>query len=329
MEITSMGEWLDTKVIFLLMVFTAAFLLVQGLVAPVFGENRRLRKQLRHRLDTITEESEQVGRLRKDDPQPASARLREFENSPLLRGVREAIAQAGWQLPAHRLVLSAALFAIGGFTIGILVRAGWPAALALATVGLAAPFVRLQFARNKRLARFDEQLPEALDVMIRALRAGHPFKDTLRLVGSEMADPVAGEFRQTFHDINYGGDTRHALYAMAKRVPSVNVTAMITAILIQKETGGNLSEVLEKLSSIIRGRYRFHRKTRTLSAEARMSAWILTLVPFVLFVVISITNPDYLPMLTENPDGKKIIAISFVMMLAGIAWMRKLVRIDV
>lgn len=324
-----MSEWLDTKVIFLLMVFTAAFLLVQGLVAPVFGENRRLRKQLRQKLDTIAQEAESTNKLRKDDDLPGSMLLRELELSPLLRGVRESIAQAGWRLPAHRLVLFAGLFAIAGLAAGMLTRSDWLVAIALAAAGLAGPFVRLHFARNKRLALFDEQLPEALDVMIRALRAGHPFKDTLRLVGSELADPVSGEFRKTFHDINYGGDTRHALYAMAKRVPSVNVTAMITAILIQKETGGNLSEVLEKLSSIIRGRYRFHRKTRTLSAEARMSAWILTLIPFVLFIAISITNPDYLPMLTENPKGKQIIAISFTMMLAGILWMRKLVRIDV
>lgn len=323
------SEWLDTRILFLLMVFTAGFLLVQGLVAPVFGENRRLRKQLRHRLESVAMESERLSLVRKDDGLPQSGFFRELELSPLLAGVREAIAQAGWKVPAYRLVLGALALGAAGFAVGMVTRTGWPVAVALAAAGLVGPFIRLQFARHKRLALFDEQLPEALDVMVRALRAGHPFKDTLRLVGGELADPVAGEFKKTFHDINYGGDTRQALYEMARRVPSVNVTAMITAILIQKETGGNLSEVLEKLSSIIRGRYRFHRKTRTLSAEARMSAWILTLIPFVLFVFISILNPDYLPMLTENETGRHVISIAFTMMLVGILWMRKLVRIDV
>jgi len=324
-----MGEWIDTRVIFLLMVFTAGFLLFQGLVAPVFGENRRLRKQLRRRLESVTRESGRIRLVRENSSVPRSGLLRHLELLPLLEGVRESIAQAGWRLPAYKLVLLAAGLAVGGFVAGMLFHAGWPLALVLAGAGLAAPFLRLQFARRKRLARFDEQLPEALDVMIRALRAGHPFKDTLRLVGGELSDPIAGEFQKTFNDINYGGDTRQALYQLAKRVPSVNVTAMITAILIQKETGGNLAEVLEKLSAIIRGRYRFHRRVRTLSAEARMSAWILTLVPFVLFIAISILNPDYLPMLTENQTGQRIVGISFAMMLAGIVWMRKLVRIDV
>lgn len=324
-----MGEWLDTPVIFLVMVFAAGFLLVQGLVAPVFGENRRLRKQLRYRLDSIVRESDRVRLLRREDALPKSPLLRQLELSSMLSGVRESIAQAGWRLPAYRLLLFSGVIGVAGLTAGIIFRAGWPATLALAAAGLAAPFLRLQYARRARLARFDEQLPEALDVMIRALRAGHPFKDTLRLIGGELADPVAGEFKKTFNDVNYGGDIRQALYAMAKRVPSVNITAMITAILIQKETGGNLAEVLEKLSSIIRGRYRFHRKTRTLSAEARMSAWILTLIPFVLFIAISILNPGYLPMLTDNETGQHIIAVSFTMMLLGILWMRKLVRIDV
>lgn len=324
------GDWLDTKVIFLAMVFMAGFLLVQGLVAPVFGENRRLRKQLRHRLDSIVSESTgRVNLLRKDDGLPRAGLLRDLELSPLFAGLRDSIAQAGWRIPAYRLVFFAIIGGLAGSAIGLLSRSGWPVTIALAGVGLAAPFVRLQFARSKRLARFDEQLPEALDVIVRALRAGHPFKESLRLVGEEMTDPIAEEFKKTFNDINYGGDTRQALYEMAKRVPSVNVTAMITAILIQKETGGNLSEVLEKLSSIIRGRYRFHRKVRTLSAEARMSAWILTLTPFVLFVIISIMQPDYLPMLTENERGKDIIGVAFTLMILGILWMRRLVRIDV
>ena len=126
---------------------------------------------------------------------------------------------------------------------------------------------------------FEEQLPDAIDTMTRALRAGHPFPAALKMIGDEFDDPVAAEFDLTFGDINYGNDVRRAMLGLLSRIPTVTVMALVTAVLVQKESGGNLAEILERISAVIRGRFKLYRKIKTLSAEGRMSAWVLAMVP--------------------------------------------------
>ena len=202
----------------------------------------------------------------------------------------------------------------------------------LALLGLvaggAAPFVFVFRKRRERLEKFEEQLPDAVDVMKRALRAGHPFSTCVKLVAEDMDEPISREFEQTFADVNYGNDLRRALLGLLLRVPSTNLMAVVTAVLIQKETGGNLAEIFERISQVIRSRFRFGRRVRTLSAEGRLSAWILTLVPIILFGVLWITTPSYLPPLLESPTGQKMIAFAMVMMVVAVFWMRKIIRID-
>jgi tight adherence protein B len=179
------------------------------------------------------------------------------------------------------------------------------------------------------MAKFEEQLPEAIDLMKRALKAGHPFTSTLNLVAADMDDPVAKEFEITFNDISYGSDVRRAMLGLLSRVPSITVMALVTSILVQKETGGNLAEVLEQIAKVIRSRFRFYRKVRTLTAEGRMSAWVLALVPLVLFVTLQITSPFYLPVLLDDPRGQKLIIYGVVSGVIGIAWIRRIIRIEV
>ena len=179
------------------------------------------------------------------------------------------------------------------------------------------------------MEKFEEQLPDAIDSMKRALRAGHPFSAAIKLVSEDMDDPVAREFELTFADINYGNDMRRAMLGLLQRMPSVTVMALVTSVLVQKETGGNLAEILEQISRVIRSRFRFQRKVRTLSAEGRLSAWILAMVPFVLFVVISFTTPTYLPVLLEDPIGRKLIGVGFTLGVIGIYWIRNVIRVDV
>ena len=137
------------------------------------------------------------------------------------------------------------------------------------------------------------------------------------------------EFEMTFNDISYGNDVRRALLGLLSRVPSVTVMALVTSIMVQKETGGNLAEVLEQISKVIRGRFRFQRKVKTLTAEGRMSAWVLALVPLVLFATIWITTPDYLPILIEDPRGHNLIIYGAISGVIGIAWIRRIIRIEV
>jgi tight adherence protein B len=203
------------------------------------------------------------------------------------------------------------------------------AALMLAIAAFSLPYLKIVRDRATRMAKFEEQLPEALDVIKRALKAGHPFNQTLKLVAEDMEAPISREFDLVFSEINYGSDLRRAMLGLLERMPSVSVMALVTAVLVQKETGGNLAETIERITLVIRGRFKLYRRVRTLTAEGRLSAWILSLVPLVLFVVIWFTSPDYLPVLLKHPMGKNLITGAAALGVVGILWIRNIIRIRV
>jgi tight adherence protein B len=171
-------------------------------------------------------------------------------------------------------------------------------------------------------------MPDAVDMIQRALKAGHPFSQCLKLVAEDMEAPIAREFEITFADLSYGNDPRRALFALLQRVPSISVTALITAVLVQRETGGNLAENLARISAVIRGRFRFQRRVKTLSAEGRMSGWILAMTPIVLFALMWMMHPDYIARLTDHPQGSTLISLAVGMGAVGILWISRLVRIE-
>lgn len=323
---------MNGQLIFFGMIFATVFLLAQGLVVPVFGDAAKTRKRLRQRLRDIELASgqDQVATLlRANYLRQLSPTARRLEQLPGMEVLARIIEQAGHTYMAHRVVLAAIVLSVvaGFFVWTFTLQPVW----ALGAAGIAAmlPFLKILRDRKQRFALFEEQLPDAIDMMKRALRAGHPFSATLRLVAEDMSNPIAREFELTFADINYGNDLRRAMLGLLSRVPSVTVMALVTSVLVQKETGGNLAEILEQIGKVVRGRFRFHRKLRTLSAEGRLSAWILALVPLVLFAVIWVTSPDYLPTLLEHPVGQKLILFGFVSGIVGIIWIRKIIRIEV
>jgi len=319
------------QIIFTVLIFVTVFLLAQGLVVPVFGESAQAAKRLKKRLAAINSQDNEESYsslLRKRYLKKLTLPERFLEELPVMETLAQTIEQAGYSILAYRLVLISMSF---GVVAGY---ASWAAfrmplvTVAAILVALYLPIMKVRSARAKRLAKFEEQLPDAIDVMKRALKAGHPFNGTLKLVAEDMDDPVAYEFGLTFNEISYGNDVRRALLGLLSRVPSVTVMALVTSILVQKETGGNLAEVLEQISKVIRGRFRFHRKVRTLTAEGRMSAWVLATVPLVLFATIWVTTPDYLPILIEDPRGHKLIIYGAISGVIGIAWIRKIIRIE-
>jgi len=243
--------------------------------------------------------------------------------------LRNMISQAGYEMLAYRLVALAIICAV------IAACASWfftKMLLAVAVamlIGGALPIWKVWMARTERMAKFEEQLPDAIDSMRRALKAGHPFGATLKLVAEDMENPIAREFELTFADLNYGNDLRRAMLGLLQRIPSMTVMALVTSVLVQKETGGNLAEILEQISKVIRGRFRFYRRVKTLSAEGRLSGWILALVPFVLVVVITATTPEYLPVLMESPAGKQLILAACIAGFIGILWIRRIIRVEV
>lgn len=191
------------------------------------------------------------------------------------------------------------------------------------------PLLYVARAKSKRLAHIEQQLPDALDLIGRALRAGHAFPTALKMVGDEMNDPLAGEFRAAFDEVNFGIAMPDALMNLATRVPSTDLRYFVIAVLIQRETGGNLAELLSSISAIIRDRIKLMGQIQVLSAEGRLSAWILSLLPFGAALMIQLTNPKFLEVLYTDPAGRKMLVVAGVMMLLGIFAMRKIIRIRV
>jgi tight adherence protein B len=318
-------------IIFLSLLGGAVFLLSQVLIVPAFGSDARARKLLRRKLaeiDSVDAQREVASLLRQKYLRDLSPLARRLEDSPQMEALARYIEQSGVDILAHRLVALAILCAAAGAVLGVIFTDSLVVAFLLFAAGGGAPFIYVSRKRQARLEKFEEQLPDAVDVMKRAMRAGHPFNACLKLVAEDMEEPIAREFELTFADVNYGNDVRRALLGMLVRVPSTNLMAVVTAVLIQKETGGNLAEIFERISQVIRSRFRFGRRVRTLSAEGRLSAWILTLVPIILFGVLWITTPTYLPPLLESPTGQKMLIFAVVMMVVAVYWMRKIIRID-
>jgi len=324
-----MGE--NGIVIFIGMVFAAVFLLAQGMIIPVFGESRETRKRLKRRLEEIEQggDGQTVNSLlREKYLRNLSPLARRIESLPAMESLARTIDQAGHSVLAHRVILLCIALAVAGaFVAWTLWRMPLVACMGLAVGAL--PLWKISRDRSVRLARIEEQLPDAIDVMRRALQAGHPFNAALKLVADDMEEPIAREFELTFADMNYGNDVRRAMLGLLARVPSITVMSLVTSVLVQRETGGNLAEILEQIAAVVRGRFRFHRRVKTLSAEGRMSAWVLALVPLVLFAAMWLINPDYLPMLLDDPTGQNLIAFAFVWASIGIYIISRIIRIEV
>jgi tight adherence protein B len=204
-----------------------------------------------------------------------------------------------------------------------------PAHWLLAALGAALPFLHLLRARGARLRRIEEQLPEAADFIARALRAGHSFTNVLHMVGAELPEPLAGEFRHTHEEINYGVPMNEALQHLATRIPLTDLRYLVIAVLIQRESGGNLAEILGNISRIIRSRLHLLGQVRVLSAEGRLSAWILGMLPFGVTALMALTNRAYISVLWTEADGRRLVGYGLIMLALGALWLRRVVRIRV
>jgi len=318
--------------LFILMVFVTVVLLSQGLVVPAFGESAKTRKRLQKRISDIEaagEDEELSSLLREKYLRTLSPFERRLESLPVMEALACRIEQAGHKMLAYRLVILSVFLGITSLICSWLYFRTPMVATVIAAIVAYLPYMKINMDRVKRMQDFEEQLPDAIDTMKRALRAGHPFGASLKLVAEELDDPVAEEFERTFNDINYGNDVRRAMMGLLSRIPSVTVMQLVTAILVQKETGGNLAEILEKISVVIRSRFKLQRKVKTYSAEGRMSAIVLASVPLVLFVTLWFVTPDYLPVLLHDEGGQKMLMYGFFSAVVGILWIRKILRIEV
>ena len=325
---------MDTKtlIVFLALVFAAVFLLTQLIAVPAFGTGHRESRRLRRRMGALAEQylpENPVYLLREKYLRKLSPLEKWLESLPGIRGLETFIERAGHRFPAYRLVLLSLAAALCAAALAWAAsRNAWIAAAASAAAA-AAPALKLKLDLARRFAKFEEQLPEALDIMTHALRSGYPFNETLLLVAAQMDDPIAAEFRTVFDELNYGVDTGVSLHRLLDRVPSLSLTAVVTTVLLQRETGGNLAEFFDNTCRLIRSRFRFHRRLVTLTAEARLSSWVLALVPFVLYAVMSALNPDYVKIMTQEPLGQKLILGGLALLIVGNFWIHKLMSLDI
>jgi tight adherence protein B len=314
------------------LIFLSVLLLVEGL-QEVFGARRSrqvtiARKRLREMAATLTapETRGEESLLRLQGEGAWLDRL--MQALPFGAKLELALYRAGLSVrPERFLLLSAALFA-GGWFVGIVLFEDLGRATLCALVGLL-PWIQLSRLQSQRRNAFEAQFPDALDLLIRALRAGHSLSTGLQMVGKELPDPVGTEFGQVAHEIQLGQQVRHALANLDYRVNSPDLPFFTTAIAIQQETGSNLAEVLENLSRVIRERFKLYGKVKAMTAMGRATANLLAGWPLVMVGSLYAVNEDYVRPLWETEQGKTLVLISFVMVVIGYVICRRMAVIKV
>jgi tight adherence protein B len=311
-------------------VFVSVALLVEGLCiwwnARFSLRARRLARRLRG--DTAAGEAEVTLRKRRrlSDMPRVERFLSAFKTADRMERLLE---QAGSTMTVARFFLiSGAIFLVLAAAMG-LTAIPRPAGM---TAGLAAgamPLILLLRRRTRRLATMEQQLPEALELMSRALRAGHALPTAIKIVADEMPEPLAGQFRIVHDEVTYGIPMQEALKNLAGRIPGSDVGYFVVATLIQREVGGNLTELLEVIARIIRERLKLAAQVRVFSAEGRLSAWILCLLPFLLGGVLYLVNPTFMEPLWKDDAGIRMLGTVAALMAAGVLWMRSIIRIRV
>ncbi len=243
--------------------------------------------------------------------------------------LQERITQAGLTMKAGKLVLLSACLGLGVYLLVGAFYPQFPIAIVLGLAVTFAPFAVVGWLRQKRLREFEERFPEALDLLGRAVRAGHAFTTGLEMIAKESSEPIASEFRTTFEEQNFGLPLRDALLNMTERIPSIDVRFFVTALLIQKETGGNLAEILDGLARVIRDRFRIYREVKVRTAQGRLTAGILIALPIFMMIVLSALNPTYMRVLFEDPKGPLILTVAALMQFVGSVMLWKIIHIEV
>lgn len=225
-------------------------------------------------------------------------------------------------------LMALAAFGFSGYLLYLRLRSPI-VSMAVGIVAGLMPFAFVYFKRQQRLEKFEQGLPNALDLMVSALRVGHSFTAAIGVVCRECPDPVGSEFKACYDEQNYGLDMRTALENLVDRLPLQDLKIVVTAILIQRESGGNLAELLEKAADVIRQRFRLRRQVMVHTAQGRLTGWILTLLPIVLGMGLYVLNPDTMSLLWTRPLGIKLLIIAGCMLVVGTLLIQKIVRIDI
>ena len=315
------------------LVFIAVILLLEGvyLMWKTYKGPQAKKIQLRLKALSAAGDSSAHSRLLRERMMSELPTLeRILLRLPRAHQLDRCILQANLNWGVSDLLLGCLALGAGSY-LAITALLHQPFLIGVLAGGVAAwlPLAYVQRRRARRLAKLELQLPDALDLMARALRAGHAFGAGLQMIGDEMAEPIASEFRFVHDEVNFGVSLEQALTNLSVRVPITDLRYFVVAVLIQRDSGGNLTEVLTNLSRLIRQRLKLFWHVRVLSAEGRMSAWLLSLLPFAIGGLMTVFNPEFMAPLWNDPLGASIVRGMLISMACGILLLRKIIRIRI
>jgi tight adherence protein B len=304
-------------------------------IASLMDERSSKARLLRERLSTVQkggterEPIQELALLRDEVMSRIPAFDNLLRNSPQIAGLQTLLEQADVKSRAGNVLLLC-LLSGAGLGLVVLLFSGFPQFAWLGLLlGAFLPYAYANYKRTKRFSKFEELFPEAIDTLARAVRAGHAFTTALELIANELAEPVASEFRKLFEEQKFGLPVRDALINLTERVPLVDVKFFVTAVMLQRETGGNLAEILDNLSYVIRERFKIMRQVRVHTAQGRMTMMLLMGLPPVIVVTMQAMNPSFIRPLFDDPIGHLLIVVGITLQTVGYFVIRKIIQIQV
>lgn len=313
------------------LIFVAVALAAETLGQWWFSTQSRSARRFRRRLQALGPASEGSpsgdSLLRERRLAAADLAERWLRRVPFMSVLDRYLQQSGSTAMLSQWLLRSALAAALGAVLGGLWSSSVSVALLLALVAGALPVMIVMRLRTQRLQQMERQLPEVADLIARSLRAGHALPATLQMIADEMPEPISQEFRIVSDEITFGLGLPQAMQRLAARVPLDDLRFLVISVLIQRETGGNLAELMSNLAALIRERMKLFGQVRVLSAEGRLSGWILFLLPLLVGGMLLVINPHYINTLLHDPNGPTLLTIALAMQLAGGLWMRRIIRI--
>jgi tight adherence protein B len=315
----------------------AIFLMVSLVVFVVFSlldQRSAKARLLRDRLSSVQNTGEAASNdelelLRDNVLSQFSVLDNLLRRSPRVSRLQDFLSQAGMELKAGNFLVISLGSGLAGALLIFLVTMSPPIAWIGMLLGLLTPYSYASFRRSKRFHRFEELFPQAIDTLARAVRAGHAFTTALELIANELTEPISGEFRKLYEEQKFGLPVREALLNLTERVPLVDVKFFVTAVMIQRETGGNLAEILDNLSYMIRERFKIQRQVRVYTAQGRLTMMLLMMLPPAIVVVMSIMNPSFIKPLFSDPIGHTLIVAGITLQTIGYFIIRRIVQIQV
>jgi tight adherence protein B len=321
-----------------LLIIVGSFLCVLGLVLGSYwlfvlrveGDAdqalaRRLKPSVKVRV------AEHVSLMRKIVPRTTVPGVEEiFERSAgLIRPLEKLLERSGLSMTVGQLVLGCAFVAVLAFFLALQLTGVLLIALVVAPIASILPVLVVRWVANRRLAKFEEQFPEAIDLIARGLRAGHALTTALGMVAEEAPEPVRTEFRLLYDRQNFGMPLSDAFKNFAERVPLIDARFFATSVLTQRESGGNLGEVLDNLSALIRERFKLKRHVRAVSTHGRMTGWLLSMLPMAIGLILAAIAPGYIDIMFTDPLGRMIVGLALVMQAIGAFIMRRIIDIEI